>query len=301
MVYSDVANTSIFSAAGVAYAQYAITRLGLPMGPTGNIAAGQDRGMTPWIGIKQANSNSPEPRMTDVSGNNGRFLHKYAFNPATLGPIDMNFGAMNLSIYAALTGTLVDSTGEWNGIGIETDAPVNKVQACLIFNQDAQDADALYDGEARWLNWFYPLVNVSFLGVNAEEINPSTWNFRGIPTRASKNPWGKPFTILENGYTRAKARPLTSRYPLTLHTYIHPGTAGAKTFTLDYSPASDETGYVVKVFHTKYTGVYNTQVTPTDVIIASKEVTIPASPGVGTFEENDIVQVLYESFDLSIG
>lgn len=293
-MYQDLANTSIFSAAGVAYCQYAITRNGLPMGPSGSIAAGQARGMGAWIAIKQANSQSPDPRITPVTGNNGRFLHQYGFNPAELGNIDMNFGAFNMNVHAAMTGTEVDNIGEWNAVGVETDAPLNAVQACLILNVDAQDADALYDGQARWVNWFYPLINTSFKGVNIEEIAAATWNYLGIPTRSGKYPWGVAFTRERNKFTRAKAVPLTSRNPLTIDTYVHDGTPGAKTFTLENSPASDETGYVVKAWNNKADGTVEV-VTPTNIDIATKAVTIPDISA----DNGDVIEVLYETFDLS--
>ncbi len=295
-MYPDLSNVSVFSAAGVTRAQYAINdrTTGLPLGPTGAIAQGDDRGMGVYIAVKRASSPIPGPRITPVTGDNGRFRHQYAFSAAELGNIDMNFGVFNQDVYAAFTGTKVHSIGEWNAIGIETDAAVNAAQATLLFNVDAQDANSGTDGQTAFLNWFYPAVTVTPLGATHEEVAAADWGWQGIPTRTSRYPWGLAYTTASNGFTRAKGIPLTSHYPMTMHMFVCD--AATSTFTLDYSPTTDQTatGKTWRVFRYQSGGtVTDITATITSVVIATKTVTLASA-----YTAGDVIYFVYEAFDL---
>lgn len=290
--YLDVSNTSIFTAAGLARAQWAkVDTNGIPMGPTGSIAQGADRGMGIYAFAKRAGGAASEPRITPVTGDNGRRRHQYAFNAADLGNLDLTFGAFNMDAYNAFSGTKTHAIGEWNAIGAETDAAVNASQVCLLFNVDAQEADLVGFGTARWVNWFYPLVTVTSLFATHEEVAAADWPFRGVPTQAGKYPWGVAFNTTDNGFTQAARTLLTSRNPLTMHTFVCDG--NATSFTLDYTPASDQTGYVVRVYrYIPSTGAVSL-ITPTSISIASKTVQLASD-----YDAGDQIIVLYETFDI---
>jgi hypothetical protein len=294
-LYPDLVNTSIFSQAGVALAQYEINdpNTNLGAGPTGVIAKGSGRGMGAYIAIKSASTQNPAPRVTNVTGSNGRFLHSYLFNPAEIGLINMAFGVFNQNAYGAWSGTKVDDVADANGTGHGTNAPPNAKQATLLITTDAQDADILNFGQARFTNYFYPLLSVYLAGENAAEVAPADFAYEGVPTQSIRDAWGPLFTQAVNGYTRAKYRKLVSRYPMTIHRYYVNGSSGSVTFTLDYTPTTDQTGPAIKAWqYVAATGLV-VPVTISNVVVGNRQVTCT-----GSFNDGDVISTLYQSFDL---
>ncbi len=297
-MYPDLTNVTIFSQAGVAMAQYEINDpgSGLGRGPTGVIAPGAGRGMGRYIAIKNAAAPNPAARVTNVSGDNGRFLHAYVFNPAELGVIALGFGAFNANAYAAFSKTKVDSVADSAAVGIGTDQPVNAAQATLLLTMDIQDAEVLTFGAPRFVNVFYPGVVVYFLGESATEIQGADFQYQGHPTQTGRYPWGIAYTQALNGYTRAKGTKLSSHFPLTQHRYIVSGTQASVTFPLDFSPTTDETGPAIKAFRYIAASGVTEAATLTTVDVASRSVTV--APLTGSFADLDMITVLYESWDV---
>lgn len=293
-IYPDLSNTSIFSQAGVAACQYAINDAasGLPLGSTGAIAAGQIRPMGRYIAIKDANDQVGEPRVITASGDNGNVRWQYVFNPAELGVMNMNFGAFNQNAYVAFSDTKIETLGEFNIVGLETNRPANAKQATLLLTMDAQDGDSTNFGQARFSNYFYPSLNVFKLASTAQEVQAATFGFRGVPQQVSKTPWGKAFTIATNGYTRTKCIQVTSRNPMTMDMARMDGTT--VTWTLGASPDVDETATGLTIFAFRYQSNGTvTQLTITDINIATRQVTVNTA---GT--SGDILVFVYSSFDI---
>lgn len=274
--------------------QYAIndSASGLPLGPTGSIAAGSIRPMGRYIAIKEANDQVGEPRVVNVTGDNGNFRHQYIFNPAELGVLNMNFGAFNQNAYVAFSDTKIETLGEFNIVGLETNKPANAKQATLILTMDAQDGDTTNFGQARFVNYFYPSVNVFKLAATFQEVQGATFGFRGVPQQVSKHPWGSAFTTVTNGFTRAKCLQITSRNPMTMDMAVMNGST--TTWTLGASPDTDETATGVTVFAFRYQSNGTvTQLTITDINIAARTVTVNSA---GT--SGDILIIVYSSFDV---
>lgn len=294
MTYPNAVNTTIFSSAGIAAAQWAVVNtLGIPVGPTGSLGVGLDAGLSRYIGIKTGGAASAEPRKTDATGDNGRFRHSYMFNPADISQLELSFGAMNFTLAAMAQGIKNFSLGDWEFIGGDTDAAAGSTQICLFFHVDAQDADQAA-GVKRYLNYIYPVTTLMPLFGQHQEAQAMEWPWRAQPTQAGRAPWGQLFTKAVFGFTRAAYLPATStQYPLCFHTFVRDGATQA--FTLDYSPASDHSGTQIRVWNTTAAGVNTLLTATTDytVNIATKTVTLTA---VGT--PGDIVTVLYEAFDL---
>lgn len=294
MVYADNVNTTIFSAAGVAAAQWALVNsLGLPYGPTGALANGLDAGLSRYIGVKTTGSASAEPRKVDVTGDNGRFRHSYMFNPAEISALELSFGTMNMTLAALAQGIKNRSLGDWEMLGADSDAAVGSKQVCIVFHVDAQDADTA-TGVKRYLNYLYPLVTLAPLFGSHQEATAMDWPWRGVPTQAGRTPWGEVFTEAVYGFTKAAFMLVTTtNYPLCLHTFVRDGST--TTFTLDYSPASDHTGTAIRLWNTTAAGVNTLLVATTDytVDVATKTVTLTAVGNAG-----DAVSVAYEAFDL---
>jgi hypothetical protein len=297
-VYPDLTNASIFSQAGVAMAQYEIVdpNTGLGAGPTGSIAAGSTRGMGRYIAIKNASAPNPAARVVNASGDNGRFLQPYTFNPAELGLIALGFGAFDMNAYTAFSKTKLATVGDAYMVGIGTNQPANAAQATLLITADAQDADVAQFGQARFANYFYPLLNIWSLGENAAEVQAAEFQYNGIPTQAGRSPWGMAFTQAINGFTRSKGVKLVTKFPLTMNRYIVSGTQSSVTFTLDFSPTTDQTGEAIKAFRFTPSTSSGVAAVMSSVNIATRSVTV--TPTSGSFADGDVITVLYESFDV---
>jgi hypothetical protein len=249
-----------------------------------------------YIAIKNAAAPNPAARVVNATGDNGRFLQSYVFNPAELGLIALGFGAFDQNAYAAFSKTKLDTVGDAYASGIQTSQPANAAQATLLITADAQDADVAQFGQARFSNIFYPGLNVWSLGESSAEVQAAEFQYNGIPTQVARYPWGIAFTLANNGFIRAKGVKLVTKFPLTVHTYYVTGTPATVTFTLDFSPTTDQTGPSIKAF--RFTPSTSTGIAAVinSVNIATRSITV--APAAGSFADGDVVKVLYESFDV---
>lgn len=290
-LYPSYTPTTIFGAAGVARAQYAIVSPdGVPLGPTGSIANGANRGMGTHVMVKRAAGTAPTPREVNVTGDNGRKKLKFVFTAAEIGSFDMDFGAFDMNAYAAFTGTKIQTIGDWAMVGQQTDQAPNSVQICLLFNIDIEDADAGNFGQARWYNLFIPLANVYPLGSEHVEAQDGQFKYRVSPVQAGQTPWREAFTNAKNGFTKAAAFGITSRNPLTMNTFVSDGST--QSFLLDYRPTEDATGNAVKVWRNA-----GSEISVTNVVIATKSVTIAST---GTAGDTNVVVHEAEAEDLLV-
>ena len=286
--YSDVTNTSIVGMAGVHRAQWClIDSDGYPMGPTGSISNGASRGMGIHPGVKRGGGAGAEPRVVNSTGDDGDHLMQFAFKPNEIPRMDVLMATYNMDFYVAATGTKIHQDGEWNTVLEDTNADINTAQMCILMNILSQEGDTDF-GKTRWTNLFYPIVQMVPLFATHEEAAAADWAFRGIPSRSAKYPWGVSWTKFTNGATKATKFRRTSRLPMTMHTFI--GDGATTIISLDYSPASDHTGYVVKVYKE------GSELAPTTNFTVNpglKRVTLTAAPTAG-----QRVVVVYETFDL---
>lgn len=281
--YPNYTPASIFGTAGVARAQYAIVNpSGYPLGPTGSIAQGASRGMGVHVMVKRAAGNYPGPRLVNDTGDNGRKRLKFAFTAADIGEFDADFGAFDMNMYAAVTGTKIRQLGDWNIVGFQTDQLPNAAQVCLLFNVDAQEADVTTFGQQRWFNLFIPLANVYPLGTEHAEAAEGTWKYRITPVQSGQFPWGASPVSGTDGYTKAAGFGVISRNPLTMDTFI--GDGSTSNFTLNYRPTEDATGNAAQLFRN------GSSIAITTLTIATKNL-VMASAGSAA----DVNVVVYEA------
>jgi hypothetical protein len=292
--YSDVANTSIMHSGGVRCFQYAgLDSDGCPMGKTGTIAQGSQAGMGIHKGTKTAGGAGAEPRIVVWSGDDGLYRAQMPVAAAELPRLELTVAPYNGDFHALATGTKLGtvgaSTSEWNVAAEDSNADVNTNQLCLLFNIIGQDAD-VYFGQQRWMNLLYPVTSVyPMYGAHAEAA-ATDYSYRGLPTQATKYPWGTAFSKVVDGATKAARRRIFSRNPLTMHTLV--GNAAATTLNLDYTPASDHTGYVVKVFNFDT----QTELTPTTqwtCVPGLKQIRLVSAPAAAIR-----IVAVYEAFDM---
>lgn len=236
-----------FAQAGVAIGQYAIVDTnGYPMGTTGLISNGQARGMGIMTAVKRFGNPAPAPREVPVTGDNGNYRAKFIFPPGDLTVLDLVFGVMSMDFHAAVTNAKQRTIGQWNAVLGEHNARFNQRQVCLLVNNDISDADTGVYGPQRYANWFYPLANVYPMFSNFQEAAAAEWAYKASPTQANKWPWGEAFTLVNEGATRAARALIATYYPLTMDTFLGDGTT--TSFTLSWTPATDNTGSGVRMY-----------------------------------------------------
>jgi hypothetical protein len=287
-IYTDVTNTSVVVTGGVAKFQYSLTDSdGYSHGPTGTLSNGAQRGMGIHQGVKRAGGQANDPRTRQSTGDNGLFRINWIFPAEADGNLDLSFAPLHGDFLALVTNTKNYADDEWNTFGMETNSDFTTRVLSLLINIPAKDADAAM-GQPRWVNMCYPLVTIyPRYGIN-EEATDATYAYTGVPSRAAITPWGVAFSQSLNGFTRAPRFYWTSRLPCSQHTLI--GNNSVTTMNLDFTPASDHTGYVVKVYKE---GVPLTKGTDFTVDVGTKRVILTAAP-----TDGQRVVCRYETFDL---
>ncbi len=287
-VYTDVVNTSVVVTAGVAKFQFALVDSdGYMNGPAGLLAQGAQRGMGIAQGIKRAGGTANDPRTLFSTGDDGVFKINWIFPAESHGNLDLNFAPFNMDFLALITSSKVYADGEWNTVGMEVNTDPSEAQLCLLINVQAKEADADM-GKTRWFNLCYPLICLYPRFGQHEEATDATWQYTGVPSTSAKTPWGVAFDTTNWGYTRTPRFVSTSRLPMTQHALI--GNGAATVMNLDYTPASDDTGYVVKVYKE---GVALTPTTGFTVNPGLKKITLAVAPTAG-----QRVVARYETHDL---
>lgn len=275
---------SSFSAAGIAAIQAGIVNTsGTPMGITGSITNGQGAALSVMKFAKRFGGQAPAPVRVTGIGDNNRSRHEYIFNAAQLGDMTFMFHALDLDAYAGFTGMKKYTDGNSYGVLLQSNAPANAAQACIVVNIDAQNADTGSFGLKRFANEFYSLVTVTPLLAQLQETAMAEWQYQGIPTEADKFPWGFSLNATTHGATRAAGELLTSDYPMTLETLV--ATTSQTTYTLSYTPATPTSTYVLAWKN----GVLQTS---GQVAVSGKTVTMTGATN------GDILVFRYEATDL---
>lgn len=229
-----------FSNAGVVCMQAAVVNInGAPMGIAGSLAPGDSTPAKLLKFSKRFGGSAPQPVRATAIGDNNRSRHEYIFNPAQMGELPFLFAAMDLDAYAGFTKTKKVTDNDGSAIVLQSNAPANAAQACVIVTSDAQIADTGDFGLKRYINEWYPLVTITPLLANLEEVKASEWAFFGIPTQAGKLPWGTPFSVATHGATRAGGYLITSDYPMAEDTFLADSDSPT-SFDLTYEPVDED-------------------------------------------------------------
>lgn len=233
---------SSFSNAGVAGIQVAIVNTnGYPMGITGSITPGTGAAFKYMKFAKRFGGTAPAPTRVTAIGDNNRNRHEYLYPANQVGEIAFMFHALDLDAYAGFTGLQKYTDGNGNAVLLQSNAPANAAQACVVCNIDAQDADSGSFGIRKWANEIFPLVTVAPLLAQLQEVAAAEWQYTGIPTQSDKFPWGVQLNATTHGATRSAGSIITSDYPLVLETLV--ATTSQTTYALTYTPATPGSTY----------------------------------------------------------
>lgn len=275
---------SSFSAGGIATIQAGIVNTsGYPLGIGGALTPGTGAALSVLKFSKRFGGQAPAPVRVTAIGDNNRNRHEYIFNPAQIGDLAIMLHALDMDAYAGFTAMKKYTDGNANGVLIQSNAAANAAQACIVVNIDAQDADSGSFGLKKFINEIYPLVTVTPLLAQLQEVAAAEWQYQGIPTMTDRFPWGTSLNATTHGATRAAGLILTSDYPIVLETLI--ATTSQTTYALTYTPATPGTTYMVAWKN-------GTLQTSGQASVSGKTVTL-TSPAF-----NDVYVFRYEATDL---
>lgn len=283
-LYPLEATTTRFSQGGANLFQYAVIDAnGYPQYNSGAIAQGQAKGMLQAIGAKRVGGQAPAPRSIDFSGDNGYYRAKILVPPQTISVLPLQFSVYDMGFHAYVTNTKIRTIGQWNVQLAEHNARITGKQICVIENMDVTDADTGSFGPERYANWIYPVGYVFPIYGNAEEAQPTNFEYQFAPTQVTKYPWGEQYSVANEGATRAVRDLIMTYYPLTMDTFIADG--NTTVFSVSWTPASDFTGSAIRA--------YRNGSPLAGVTSVNRVITLPTSGVAG-----DVNVIVYEAVDI---
>lgn len=188
--------------------------------------------------------------------------------------------AQDLGLDALLTDTLLDEVAEVTLGGLATNQQGNEINVCLVAYRQALNTTPGAQQLREWQHYIFPIARMVPRGSGADQGGKDENTYDLIPAVASKAPWGKAFTLADNGFTETQMLRGTSEYPAMIERFD--ATGSPDTFNLSWTPIS-----VTKI------AVFanGTAATVSDVDVDDKTVTLSApladGPVVAVYQTSD--------------
>ena len=244
---------------------------GYAMGLTGAIANGSDAGCYMIDGVKTANVSLPSAKRVNITGRN-RILGAFLFPPGEEPSFDLEGAVADFDLAAAVENTKVRDLGKWSIHPIMA-KELSYADVFLILEMDAQSKESGSDG----LSVKYSLLmkaQMTYLGPGSvNEQGAATFRFSVAVTHWGIYPWGESLTTAAEGATEAAMVEMTSDNWLLIHTFVGDNTA--TSFTVDETPAGDDTSDCVQCWKD---GVLAAPTTAFTVVTATKTITPVTKP-----------------------
>lgn len=255
---------------------------GYPKGITGSLTAGTGAALQVMKMAKRVGGQAAAPVRVTAVGDNNRNRHEYIYPAAQLGEISFLFGVLDMDSYAGFAGLKKYTDGNGNAVLMQSNQAANAAQAVVIATMDAQVADAGSFGLKKYINEIFPLVTVTPLLAQVQEVAAAEWGYTGIPSMADKFPWGVSLNATTHGATRAAGLIIGSDYPMVIETLV--ATTSQTTYALTYTPATPTTTYFLAWKN-------GTLLTTSGATVSGKTVTMT------TPAYNDVYVFRYEATD----
>lgn len=192
-------------------------------------------GMYRILGIKSAPVVVPENDTQQSTGDDD-LLADFAFASITSRAFQIEVAMQDLTLEQRLIGKSVETiAGGYMGYMDITDAP--EKDACLIFQSRAKSQDDVSAGRKGWTGTLIPLATAQPLGRSGfDERGVATWRYSITPQLSAYSPWGVTFLDDSGVPFKARYRPFSFPYPVTMHAHL--GTGSPLSFVLDQAPIS---------------------------------------------------------------
>lgn len=232
-------------------------------GDDGTPATTTGSGMIQLIGANVASVPSPAGRSITPEGDDGKVG---TIKLASIETIEFTIGlkVLNATFAALAQGTKVYAEEEWSFIDFDPDTPTFTTM-CLAFSRKAQSKVSASPGSG-YEHLLLPNCQISFDGVGQLQTgtNEATYNFSVTVDRATKTPWGRAYSLANDGTVASSGKIFFTENRWTMHAFT--GTGSDVDAVVDYTPVSStlNTNNLVYVEGTKAT---------TDITISSKTFT----------------------------
>lgn len=276
-----MANEKITSGAGLRKGRfYELNTDGIP---DGGVVAGATgyRGQDA-TGIREVSLNFPENQRIQHVGDDQPFAQDF-LAPNELPSGTMITAKMNQTLDAMLLGQEVQTEGEWEIDGLNTDNAGAEIDTCFVYWRRALLTEPQNPafGSRRWQTHILPITKATPNGNTPTQGSADENNYALVPTGASKTPWGVELTQEDNGFLRTVRLRMTSEYPIMMEYYR--GNATLTTFNTEFAPIS--------VAKTKATLTSDgSSITVSSVDTANNTVTLNSAPA-----NNALICIRYES------
>lgn len=257
--------------AGLFSIQAGVLRTSGRFGGAGGVANGGDSGGFFLAGPQSADMTFPEMERVNVPGGDGR-LGTFLFDSDTESGFTFESGVTDLDLAAASQGTKVHTIGDWSIGGIRP-AFRTPVQMWWVINAQAKSQASGSLGAAGW-HVLIAKFEISYLGPGGvSNKNPHASRYSAIIDPSDIYPWGLAINETNNGTTSLDVFEFFAENPVALHLYVGDstnGTDGTASFTVDYTPAGDDTTNKVLAWKngTQMTKTTHYTVTPSTKTIA---------------------------------
>jgi hypothetical protein len=237
-------------------------------GDDGSPASLTGTGMLQLEGANVATVPAPAARSITPEGDDGKV------GTIMLASIDTIQFELGLKVHNATFSALVQGTTnyaeeEWTFTHFDPDTPTFRTM-CLVFSRKAQSKVAASPGQG-YEHLILPNCQISFNGVGQLQtgVNEATYNYSVTVDRSTKTPWGRAFSLTNDGTVAVSGLTFFTEHRWTMHAFT--GDNSDVSVVVNYTPISStlNTKNLVYVNGTKET---------TGVTISSKTFTWGSAP-----------------------
>ncbi len=237
-------------------------------GATGTPAATTGTGMIQVVGANVASIPSPQARSISPEADDGKVGTIMLPSIETI-QFELGLKVHNAVFSALVQGTLNYAEEEWTFTHFDPDTPTYR-NMCLLFSRKAQSKIAASPGQG-YEHLLIPSCQISFNGVGQLQTgtNEATYNYSVTVDRATKAPWGRAYSLTNDGTVASSSLVFFTESRFTMHAFT--GDNSDVSVVVDYTPVSStlNTNNLVYVTGTKAT---------TDITISGKTFTWGAAP-----------------------
>lgn len=232
-------------------------------GSTGTPASLTGTGMLQVEGASVANVVAPTARQVTPEGDDGKVgtIMFPSIDPITF---ELSLKIHNATLAALVQGTLNYAEEEWTFTHFDPGTPTYR-NLCLLFSRKAQSKVAATPGQG-YEHLLLPSCQLSYNGAGQFQTgtNEATYNYSVTVDRATKTPWGRAYSLTNDGTVESSGLTFWTENRWTMHAFT--GDASDTTAVVDYTPVSTtlNTNNLVYTNGTKLT---------TDITISGKTFT----------------------------
>lgn len=204
-------------------------------GDDGSPASLTGSGMLQLLGASVANVVAPAARQVTPEGDDGK-VGSIMFPSVDPITFELSLKVHNATFAALAQGTLNYAEEEWTFTHFDPGTPTFR-NMCLLFSRKAQSKVAATPGQG-YEHLLLPSVQISYNGPGQFQTgtNEATYNFSVTVDRATKTPWGRAYSLSNDGTVESSGLTFWTENRFTMHSFT--GDNSDVSVVVDYTPTS---------------------------------------------------------------